>query len=126
MLARVLPIFRLGLGGRLGSGRQYWPWITMADEVGAIRFLLTVDVRGPANLTAPQPVRNSEFTKQLARAVHRPGLAWVPRPALRVALGGFAEEILGGQRAVPGVLQRSGYRFRHADLDTALSWALAH
>jgi uncharacterized protein (TIGR01777 family) len=125
MLARMLPVFRLGLGGRLGSGRQYWPWITLADEVGAIRFLLTAQVPGPVNLTAPQPVRNSEFTTQLARAVHRPGLAWVPRPALRVVLGKFAEEVLGGQRAVPAVLQRSGYRFQHPDLDTALSWALS-
>ncbi len=125
LLARVLPLFRLGLGGPLGNGRQYWPWITLADEVGAISFLLAADVHGPVNLTAPQPVRNSDFTKQLARAVHRPGLARVPRPALRVVLGGFAEEVLGGQRAVPAVLQRAGYRFQHADLDTALSWALS-
>jgi uncharacterized protein len=123
LLDRVLPLFRLGLGGRLGNGRQYWPWITLADEVGAIRFLLEHDVRGPVNMTAPEPVTNAEFTRRLARLVHRPAVAWVPAPALRVVLGEFAGEVLGGQRAVPAVLERAGYRFQHGDLDTALAWA---
>ncbi len=125
LVGRTLPLYRFGLGGRLGSGRQYWPWISLADEVGAIRFLLTADVHGPANLTSPEPVTNAEFTRRLARAVHRPALAFVPRPALRVVLGEFAEEVLGGQRAVPAVLERAGYRFQHADLDAALRWVLA-
>lgn len=125
MLARVLPIFRLGLGGRLGHGRQYWPWISLADEIGAITYLLTQDVHGPVNLTGPEPVTNAQFTRQLGRVVHRPALAWVPRPALRIALGEFASEPLGGQRAVPAVLESAGYRFQHPTLDAALTWALA-
>src|SRR5262249_25431750 len=72
MLGRMLPLFRFGLGGRLGNGQQYWPWITLADEIGAIRFLVAADVHGPVNLTAPQPVRNAEFTSRLAHAMHRP------------------------------------------------------
>ena len=125
LLARVLPLFRLGLGGRLGSGRQYWPWISLADEVGAIRFLLTEDVHGPVNLTGPEPVTNAEFTRRLGRVVHRPALARVPAAALQVVLGEFAAEVLGGQRAVPAVLERAGYRFRHGDLDVALAWAVS-
>jgi len=125
LLGRMLPLFRVGLGGRLGNGQQYWPWITLADEVGAIQFLLTADVHGPVNLTAPQPVRNAEFTSRLARAVHRPALARVPKAALRIVLGEFSQEVLGGQRAIPAALERAGYGFHHADLDTALAWALA-
>src|SRR5262249_62124545 len=121
----MLPLFRVCLGGRLGNGQQYWPWITQADEVGAIQFLLTTDVHGPVNLTAPQPVRNAEFTSRLARAVHRPALARVPKAALRIVLGEFSQEVLGGQRAIPAALERAGYGFHHVDLDTALAWALA-
>ena len=125
MLAKVLPLFRLGLGGRLGHGRQYWPCISLADQIGAMRFLLTEQVHGPVNLTGPEPVTNAEFTRRLGRAVHRPALAWAPKPALRVVLGEFAGEVLGGQRAVPAVLERAGYRFQHPDIDSALAWALA-
>jgi uncharacterized protein (TIGR01777 family) len=125
LLGRVLPLFRYGLGARLGNGRQYWPWISLADEIGAIRFLLTGQVHGPVNLTGPEPVTNAEFTRSLGRAVRRPALAWAPRPALRVVLGQFAGEILGGQRAVPAVLERAGYGFQHGDIDSALAWALA-
>lgn len=124
VLGRLLPLFRLGLGGRLGHGRQYWPWISLADEIGAMNYLLAEDVHGPVNLTAPEPVTNAEFTRRLGRAVHRPALVWAPRPALRIVLGEFATEPLGSQRAVPSVLESAGYQFQHRDLDAALGWVL--
>ncbi|SNS08077.1 hypothetical protein SAMN04488107_1241 [Geodermatophilus saharensis] len=127
MLVRILgTVFRLGLGGRMGSGRQYWPWIGLADEVGAIRFLLTAgDVSGPVNLTGPAPVPNSEFVRDLAAAVSRPAVLPVPAVALRLALGEFGRSsVLAGQRAVPARLQAAGYRFTHATLPSALREAL--
>ncbi|SFO27337.1 hypothetical protein SAMN05660359_02423 [Geodermatophilus obscurus] len=127
MLVRILGlVFRLGLGGRMGSGRQYWPWVSLADEVGAIRFLLTADdVRGPVNLTGPEPVRNSDFVRDLAAAVSRPAVLPVPAVALRLALGEFGRSsVLAGQRAVPARLQSAGYRFTHGDLPSALREAL--
>ncbi|MGY1671273.1 TIGR01777 family oxidoreductase [Geodermatophilus sp. SYSU D00710] len=127
MLVRVLgTVFRLGLGGRMGSGRQYWPWIGLADEIGAILFLLTAgDVSGPVNLTGPEPVRNREFVRDLAAAVSRPAVLPVPAIALRLALGEFGRSsVLAGQRAVPARLQAAGYRFRHATLPSALREAL--
>lgn len=126
MLVQVLGlIFRLGLGGRLGNGRQFWPWIALADEVAAIRHLLTADVSGPVNLTAPSPVTNAEFTRELGRVLHRPTLLPVPGFALSLALGDFARSsILGGQRALPERLQESGFRFTHTELGPALREAL--
>jgi uncharacterized protein (TIGR01777 family) len=125
LLGKLRPLFRLGLGGRLGSGRQYQPWISLQDQVRAIRFALDhEDVRGPVNVTGPEPVTNRELTRALARAAHRPALAVVPAPALRLALGEFADEgVLIGQRALPAALQRSGFRFEHATVDAALAWA---
>ncbi|PRY50446.1 hypothetical protein LY71_1032 [Geodermatophilus tzadiensis] len=128
MLVRILgTVFRAGLGGRMGSGRQYWPWIGLADEVGAIRFLLTADgVSGPVNLTGPDPVTNADFVRDLARAVHRPAVLPVPAPVIRLALGEFGRSsVLAGQRAVPAKLQAAGYRFTHPDLPAALRDALA-
>ncbi len=127
MLVRILgTVFRLGLGGRMGSGRQFWPWVALADEVAAIRFLLTADVSGPVNLTGPGPVRNSEFVRDLAAAVSRPALLPVPAVALRLALGEFGRSsVLAGQRAVPAKLQAAGYRFTHPTLPSALTDALA-
>jgi uncharacterized protein (TIGR01777 family) len=125
LLARTLPIFRLGLGGRLGSGRQYQPWISLRDEVGAIRFLLTAPVSGPVNLTAPGPVTNAEFTATLGRVLHRPAVLPVPAPALWVVLGEFARVgVLAGQRAVPAALTAAGFEFTDRDLDAALRAAL--
>jgi len=106
-LAKQLPIFGLGLGGRLGSGRQYLSWITLGDEVAVIRRALDDDaLRGPLNATAPGPVTNAEFTRALGRALHRPAALWVPRPALAVAFGrDMARELLlGGQRVLPAAL----------------------
>jgi uncharacterized protein (TIGR01777 family) len=118
-------VFRAGLGGRLGSGRQYWPWISLQDEVDAIRFLLTADVSGPVNLTAPTPVTNAEFTQALARVVHRPAVLPVPGIVLRLVLGAFAREaVLGGKRAVPAALTAAGFRHTHTDLEAALPAAL--
>lgn len=127
MLVRILgTVFRFGLGGRMGSGRQFWPWISLADEIGAIRFLLSADdVTGPVNLTGPEPVPNRVFVRDLARAVRRPAVLPVPGPAIRLALGEFGRSsVLAGQRAVPARLQAAGYRFRHGDLPSALQEAL--
>ncbi|MCW2509559.1 MAG: hypothetical protein JWP68_2707 [Modestobacter sp.] len=126
LLARLLPLFRLGLGGKLGSGRQYMSWISLRDEVDAIRFLLTAPVSGPVNLTGPEPVTNAAFTEALATALHRPAFLTVPGPALQLALGEFARVgVLAGQRAVPTVLERAGYSFHHPDLAAALQSAIA-
>ena len=127
MLTKILGlVFRLGVGGRMGSGRQFWPWISLRDEVDAIRFLLTADVSGPVNLTGPSPVTNAEFTRSLAAAVHRPAVLPVPRPAISLALGEFGRSsVLAGQKAVPAKLEAAGYRFTHTTLDAALQEALA-
>ncbi|RBY82556.1 TIGR01777 family protein [Geodermatophilus sp. TF02-6] len=126
MLVRILGlVFRAGLGGRVGSGRQYWPWVSLDDEVAAIRFLLTTDLSGPVDLTAPVPVTNAEFVQHLARAVHRPAVLPVPGPVLSLVLGEFARSsVLAGQRAVPAVLERAGFTWTHPDLDDALRVAL--
>ncbi len=122
-LGKVLPLFKLGLGGRLGSGRQWMSWIALPDEIRAIRFLLTRDdMSGPVNLTAPEPARNRDYTKAVARAVHRPALAVVPPVALRAALGGFADEgVLVSQRVVPQRLEQAGFTFEFDDIDAALT-----
>ncbi|MGY1844097.1 TIGR01777 family oxidoreductase [Modestobacter sp. SYSU DS0875] len=126
LLGRMLPLFRVGLGGRLGSGRQYQPWISLRDEVDAIRHLLTADVSGPVNLTGPAPVTNAEFTAALGRAVHRPAVLPVPGPALHLVLGEFAEVgVLAGQRAVPAALEAAGFQHTHTDVDAALAAALS-
>jgi uncharacterized protein (TIGR01777 family) len=125
LLGKLKPLFKLGLGGRLGSGRQYQPWISLVDEVGAIRFALDTDaLRGPVNATGPAPVTNRELTHEMGRAAHRPALAVVPGPALRLALGEFAGVgVLAGQRAVPAALLSHGYVFTHPTLPEALTWA---
>jgi uncharacterized protein (TIGR01777 family) len=126
MLVRILGlVFRAGLGGRMGSGRQYWPWISLDDEVDAMRFLLTAEVSGPVNLTGPAPVTNAEFVRRLAAAVHRPAVLPVPGPVLSLALGEFGRSsVLAGQRAVPAALERAGYQWTHRDLDDAFRAAL--
>jgi uncharacterized protein (TIGR01777 family) len=128
ILGRLRPLFRLMLGARIGSGRQYVPWISLDDEVGAIRFLLeNPSVSGPVNLVGPVPVTNAEFTRELATAVGRPAPFVVPGFALQALLGQMAEEmILTGPRAVPAKLEAAGYRFRHQDVGEALSAAFGH
>jgi NAD dependent epimerase/dehydratase family enzyme len=109
----------------MGSGRQYWPWISLTDVIGAMRHLLTADVSGPVNLTGPDPVTNADFTKVLGRQVHRPTVLPVPAFALNLALGEFGRSsVAGGQRALPVRLQEAGYEFTYTDLDAALRAAL--
>lgn len=121
LLGKLLPLYRLGLGGRLGSGRQYWSWISLDDEVSALRFLVDGNLSGPVNLASPNPVTNAEFTRQLGRAVHRPTPLPVPAFALRAVLPGFAREaILPGQRVVPRRLIEAGFRHADPELGAAL------
>ena len=123
-LARLLPIARLGLAGRLGSGRQYWSFISLADEVAALTFLLEHDVHGPVNLTAPDPVTNATATATLGELLHRPTVLPVPSFGLKLALGEFATDVLGSQRVLPAVLQREGFTFAHPAIAAALSAAI--
>jgi uncharacterized protein (TIGR01777 family) len=127
-LKRQLGFFRLGIGGRLGSGRQWLSWITLEDELAAIVHLLTTGtVRGPVNATSPHPVTNADFTRALGAALHRPTFATVPGFALKVAFGTrMAEEmLLAGQRVLPTALQASGFAFRHPFVDRALAGLVA-
>lgn len=126
-LAKVLPLFRLGLGGKLGRGDQWWSWITLEDEARLIVHLLTEDVSGPVNATAPEPATNAEITKVLGRALHRPAVLPAPRLALRVAMGPELTEevILAGQRALPVVAQESGFEFRHPHLEGGIRHVLS-
>lgn len=122
LLGKVLPLFRLGLGGRLGSGRQWMSWISLADQVAALRFLLHDGISGPVNLTAPAPVTNADFTRAVGRALHRPAPFIVPAPVLRLALGEFADEgALVSQRVLPDRLAKAGFTFQHPDIDAALA-----
>jgi hypothetical protein len=121
-LGKVLPLFKLGVGGKLGSGTQWLPWIAMVDEIGAIRFVLTHDdITGPVNLSAPDPVRNKDYTAAIGRALHRPTVATVPGFALRAVFAGFADEgALVSQRVIPRKLLDAGYEFAYTDVDAAL------
>lgn len=125
-LGKMLLPFKLGVGGRLGSGEQWMPWVTLGDVLRLVEWVLMNDeARGVYNVTAPHPVRNREFTRALARALHRPAILPAPAFALRTALGEMADEILlSGQRAVPSRAVRSGFRFEDESLDTALKQIL--
>jgi hypothetical protein len=120
-LGKMLPLFRFGLGGKLGSGRQWWSWITLHDQIRAICHLLESKVEGPVNLTSPNPVTNHEFTSALARALHRPALLPAPAIALKVALGGFSTEILGSKKVIPHVLTEDGFSFDYPHVTSALA-----
>ena len=119
-LGRMLPLFRFGLGGKIGSGKQWWSWITLHDEIRAICHILESDLSGPVNLTSPNPVTNQEFTAALARALHRPALFPVPGFALKAVLGGFSSEILGSKKVLPTALTESGFSFDYPHLINAL------
>lgn len=127
MLARLRPLFALGLGARLGNGRQYMPWITLEDEVRALLFAIERDdVAGPVNGTGPAPVTNAEFTSAFGRAVNRPTPMLVPGFALRAVLGEFADEgLLGGQRAIPAALEEAGFEFHHNTIGEAMAYVTA-
>jgi uncharacterized protein (TIGR01777 family) len=127
LMGQLKPLFAVGLGGRLGSGQQYMPWISLDDEVGAIRFALEHDeLSGPINLSGPNPVTNAEFTKTVGEVMHRPTPLVVPGFALRLVRGAelVDEMVLTGQRAVPAVLRRHRYPFQHTTLQAALAAAL--
>ncbi|MEU8528637.1 TIGR01777 family oxidoreductase [Streptomyces sp. NPDC048629] len=118
---RLFPIFRAGLGGRIGDGRQYWSFISLHDEVAALRHLLdTESLSGPVNLTAPEPVTNREVTAAMGRVLRRPTPFPVPAAALRVALGDFAADVLGSQRVLPGRLLESDFAFAFPTIDESI------
>jgi uncharacterized protein len=122
MLGKMVPLFRLGLGGKLGAGDQYMSWIAMADWVNAADLVLDrPDIAGPVNFTAPNPVTNARFAEALAGALGRPAMLRVPPRALRLALGEAAGEILTSARVLPGRLTDAGYKFGHADIGSALA-----
>ncbi|MGP3988626.1 TIGR01777 family oxidoreductase [Streptomyces sp. 3N207] len=122
---RLFPLFRAGLGGRLGNGRQYWSHIALHDHLAALRFLLgEQSLSGPVNLTAPQPATNREVTAAMGRVLHRPTLFAVPAPVLRIALGEFAQDVLGSQRVLPRRLLDAGFRFAFPTVTDAIRAAL--
>ena len=120
-LGRMLPLFKFGLGGKLGNGKQWWSWITLHDQIRAMIFLLDSKITGPVNLTSPNPVTNQEFTAALARALHRPAIFPAPAFALRAALGGFSTEILGSKKVMPKVLTEAGFEFDYPHVSNALT-----
>ncbi|MCX4914301.1 MULTISPECIES: TIGR01777 family oxidoreductase [unclassified Streptomyces] len=123
--AKLFPLFKAGLGGRLGDGRQYWSFIALHDEVAAIRHLMdTESVSGPVNLTAPDPLTNREITEAMGRVLHRPTLLATPAPLMRLALGEMSGEILGSQRVLPTRLLESGFTFAFPSIDGTLRAAL--
>ena len=126
-LGRMLPFFKLGLGGPLGNGRQWWPWIALDDEIGLIRHAIaTPSLSGPMNVTSPNPARNKDVARALGRVLRRPSLLPVPAFALSLLMGRELthEVILAGQRALPAVAEATGYRFIHPELEPALRAAV--
>lgn len=121
----LLP-FQLGLGGRVGSGQQYWSWISLDDEIGVMLFILQNDsLRGPVNAVGPAPVRNAEFVRALGKALHRPTIFPLPEWVVKTLLGEMGEELLlTSARVIPAKLTAAGYRFSHCDLQQALQAAL--
>jgi uncharacterized protein (TIGR01777 family) len=119
--ARLLPLFKLGVGGKLGSGKQYWSFISLRDEVSAIKFLLAEEsISGPVNLTAPNPATNAQVTKAMSKVFKRLALFPVPAKALQAALGEFSQEVLGSARVLPKVLNDAGFKFQDSDIESAM------
>lgn len=119
-LGKMLPIFKFGLGGKLGSGKQWWSWITLHDVIRAISFALEKPISGPVNLVSPNPVTNQEFTSALARALHRPALFPAPAIGLKIALGGFSSEVLGSKKVIPQRLIDEGFTWNYPHVTAAL------
>jgi uncharacterized protein (TIGR01777 family) len=119
-MKKLLPVFRMGAGGRLGDGRQWMPWIHLDDLVALFRFVLENPIAGPVNAVSPQPVTNARFTQELARTLHRPALFPVPKLALLLLLGEMSEVLLASQRVAPQAAQTAGFRFRFPELGGAL------
>jgi uncharacterized protein len=125
LLKPMLRPFRLFIGGKLSHGRQWMPWISLHDWLSAVTFLITrADIAGPVNMVGPDPVRNAEFTRALAKALHRPAIMPIPKISLRVVLGEFANEAVASLRVMPGVLTAAGFTYQHQDLDSAVRAAL--
>jgi len=120
-LGKMLPLFRFGVGGKLGSGKQWWSWITLHDQLRAIEHLLQSPIEGPVNITSPNPSTNQEFTAALARALHRPALFPVPSLALKIAVGGLSSELLGSKKVLPTKLVESGFTFDYPHIAPALA-----
>ena len=124
--ARMFPLFKLGVGGKLGSGHQYWSWISLRDEVCALQFLLEQDhLSGPVNLTGPDPQTNAEITHVMGKVLGRPTILPAPAFALKAVLGEFSSEVLGSARVVPAVLEQSGFAFQDPTIESAIRTALA-
>jgi len=121
ILAKMTPAFKLGLGGPIGSGRQYLAWIHIDDMVNGILWLLDNDLRGPFNMVSPYPVRNEQFAHALGHALNRPAIFRVPAAAIRLLMGESSILVLGGQRALPKRLEAAGFGFRWYDLEEALA-----
>ncbi|CAI3796359.1 Epimerase family protein [Pseudarthrobacter sp. MM222] len=122
-LGRLLPLLRLGVGGPLGNGRQYWPWITLPDVTGAFEFLLRTPLSGPVNVCAPESADVNSLIAQLAGALHRPAVLRVPAPVLRLVMGKLAEELLlASQRLEPAILSEAGFEWQHPSLAQAAAW----
>lgn len=125
-LARLLPLLRLGLGGPLGDGSQYWPWITMPDLAAAFAFLLTAEVRGPVNVCGPEAADLNTLIHRLGKALHRPTAAKVPAFVLKLVMDGLASELLlASQRMQPAVLAEAGFRWQHETIEAATEWVAA-
>jgi uncharacterized protein (TIGR01777 family) len=118
---RLLTLYRLGLGGPMGGGRQWWSYVTLADWLGAVSFLLENELSGPVNVTAPDAVTQGEMASAMGQALHRPAVVPAPALALRVVLGEFASEVLSSTRVVPAALGLAGYHWRHATLEQAVA-----
>jgi uncharacterized protein len=125
MMKRLVPLYKAGLGGPLGNGRQYLPWVSLADEIGAIVFLMNAELSGPVNLTGPTPVPNAVFADVLGHALRRPSLLPAPKFGLKLVLGELGANAVESTRAVPRVLLDAGYEFIHPDVDRAVRWAVA-
>jgi uncharacterized protein len=125
MMKRLVPLYKAGLGGPLGNGRQYQSWVSLADEIGAIVFLINAELSGPVNLTGPTPVPNAVFADVLGHALRRPSLLPAPKFGLKLVLGEFGVNTVESTRAVPRVLLDAGYEFIHPDVDRAVRWAVA-
>lgn len=124
-MARILPLARLGLGGPLGTGDQFWAWITLVDEVRALAWLVDhPEVTGPVNLVAPTPARQRDIMRMLGAALGRPSFVTAPAPAIRATLGGLADGVLGSQRVEPTVLLSEGFSFDHPDIASAVEWVV--
>lgn len=124
IVKRMVPIFKFGLGGRFGNGRQYFPWISLLDWIHAVGHLLTEQIEGPVNMVGPHPATNAELVRELGTLLHRPAYWVIPAAALRLVVGEAAVELTRGARIDASVLRESGYRFTHSTIGDALAWAV--